>query len=64
MVDVDIILEENYFPKRLKHFTVSIIPASSQLLKSATVSMSFTKCNRNIDDIDTVSGKDRQTDNR
>lgn len=25
MVDVDIILEENYFPKRLKHFTALII---------------------------------------
>lgn len=60
MVDVGIILEENYFPKWLKHFIFSIIPASSQLLKSAIVSLSFKKCNRSIDDIDTVVKIDRQ----
>lgn len=64
MVDVGIILEENNFPKWWKHFTVSITPASLQLLKSAIVSSSFKKCNRSIDDIDTVRGKDRQTDSR
>lgn len=58
MVNVGVILEENNFPKWWKHFTVSIIPASSQLLESAIVSSSFKKCSRSIDDIDTVRGKD------